>query len=155
LTSSIRWIIIDTLRGDAMNEHYNQNFTQEQISIILKAIQDCIREDKYIISKNENRQENVDFIKEYNLGIKRQKEILLLLTPYDFCHSLQNTNLGFEHEILYVFCPQAILYSTEKAEEQNVDIYIKFNFLDRNSGKRVVVVSFHKRNRPIDCPFRQ
>lgn len=102
---------------------------------------------------NENRQENIDFINEYNLISKKQSEILLKIEPEDFCHTLQNTNLGFEHEILYVFCPQVMLFNFS-GEEELIDIYTKFNIIDVASGKRVVVISFHKRNKPIDYLFR-
>lgn len=54
-----------------MNRRYNQNYTREQIDVILAMIQDCIRESRFIISKNENRQENIDFINEYNLNSGR------------------------------------------------------------------------------------
>jgi len=86
--------------------YYNQNYTSKQISTVLEIIQDCVRESRFYISKNENRQENINFINEYNLNNKKQKEILLKITPKDFCYTLQNTNLGFEHEVLYVFCLQ-------------------------------------------------
>jgi hypothetical protein len=76
----------------------------------------------------------------------------LKIAPEDFCHTLQNTNLGFEHEVLYVFCPRVMLFNFEDNEEL-VDIYIKFNIIDLNGGKRVVVISFHKRNKPIDYLF--
>jgi hypothetical protein len=136
-----------------MNQHYNQNYSREQIAAILTTIQDCVREGRFIISKNENRQENIDFINEYNLSSRRQKEILLKIKPEDFCHSLQNTKLGFEHEVLYVFCPQVMLFNFDGIEEL-VDIYTKFNLIDSDSRKRVVVISFHKRNKPIDYLFR-
>lgn len=136
-----------------MNQHYNQNYTWEQIDEILAMIHDCIREGRFIISKNENRQENIDFINEYNLNGRRQKEILLKIKTEDFCHSLQNTKVGFEHEVLYVFCPQVTLFNFDDIEEL-VDIYTKFNLIDSESGKRVVVISFHKRNKPIDYLFR-
>jgi len=100
-----------------MDTYYNQNYTREQISDVLKIIQDCVRERRFYISKNENRQENIDFINEYNLTSKKQKEILLKITPEDFCHSLKNTNLGFEHEVLYVFCPQVMLFNIENNEK--------------------------------------
>lgn len=136
-----------------MNQHYNQDYTKEQIGIVLQTIKDCVRENRYIISKNENRQENIDFINAYNLTSKKQKEILTRIEPEDFCHTLQNTNLGFEHEVLYVFCPQVMLYNLD-GEEELVDIYTKFNVIDIASAMRVVVISFHKRNKPIDYLFR-
>jgi hypothetical protein len=39
-------------------------------------------------------------------------------------------------------------------EEELVDIYTKFNIIDVASGKRAIVISFHKRNKPIDYLFR-
>lgn len=71
----------------------------------------------------------------------------------DFCHSLQNTKVGFEYEVLYVFVPQAQLFNAD-GEAETVDIYIKFNIIDMSSGSRAVVISFHKRNKPIDYLFR-
>ncbi len=136
-----------------MNRHYNQNYTREQIAGVLQTIQDCVRESRFFISKNENRQENIDFINEYNLTSKKQKEILLKIEPEDFCHRLQNTNLGFEHEVLYVFCPQVMLFNFNGNEEM-VGIYIKFNIIYLDGGNRVVVISFHKCNKQVDYLFR-
>ena len=112
-----------------MNPHYNQHYTKEQIVLILQTIQDCVRENRFVISKNENRQENIGFINHYNLTSKMQKEILLQIKFDDFCHTLQNTNIGYEYETLYVFYPQVTLF--------NLD-----------------VISFHERNKPIDYLFR-
>lgn len=135
-----------------MNPHYNQHYTKEQIVLILQTIQDCVRENRFVISKNENRQENIGFINHYNLTSKMQKEILLQIKFDDFCHTLQNTNIGFEQEILYVFCLQVKLFNFEGNEEV-VNVYTKFNIID-SRGKRVVIVSFHKRNKPIAYLFR-
>jgi hypothetical protein len=136
-----------------MNQHYNQNYTREQIVAVLQTIQDCVRMSQFIISQNENRQENIDFIKEYNLTSKKQKELLLKIEPEDFCHTLQNIKMGFEHEVLYVFCLQVLLFNFEDKEEM-VDIYTKFNIIDHNQGPFVVVISFHKRNKPINYLFQ-
>lgn len=136
-----------------MNIHYNQDYTKEKITGILSSILDCISEDRYIISRNENRQENNDFIAEYNLNSERQKQILLGITPEDFCHSLMNTNVGYEHEVLYVFVPQIRLFNFGGIEKL-VDVYIKFNLIDYYGGKRTIIISFHKRNKPISYCFR-
>lgn len=64
-----------------MSEHYNQNYTKE----------------------------NIQFIQDYNLKDAKQKAIILSIETTDFCHSLQNTNIGYEYETLYVFCPQRAL----------------------------------------------
>jgi len=71
----------------------------------------------------------------------------------DFCHSLQNTKLGFENETLYVFCPQMSMFNFDGKEEL-VDIYIKFDIINYVVGRQVVVISFHKRNKSMDYLFR-
>lgn len=136
-----------------MEEHYNQNYSQKEIATILQKIKECVENNKYIIAQNENRQENVQFIQEYNLNSAKQKEILLSIKVDDFCHSLNNINPGFEHEILYVFCPQRTLFDV-LGEEEVVDIYTKFNIIEYGQNKRVIAVSFHKRNKPISYCFR-
>ena len=136
-----------------MNPYYNQDYTKDQIKNILLIIQDCIRRDRYSISINENRRENKDFINNYNLSTAKRKDILLKIELEDFCHSLQNTNLGFEHETLYVFCPQMRLFNFD-GEEELVDIYTKFNIIDYDAGKRVIAISFHTRNKPLHYMFR-
>ena len=127
-----------------MNPHYNQNYSREEIKGILAKIKECVAAGKYTISLNERRQENSD----------RQKSILMQIEVEDFCHSLQNIKIGYEHEILYVFVPQVQLFNAD-GEEEMIDLYTKFNVLDLPSGKRTVVISFHKRNKPIDYLFRK
>ena len=136
-----------------MNPYYNQNYTREQIDAILDKIKDCVVNRRFTISKNEHRQENIDFINEYNIRSERQSSIPLQIQTEDFCHSLQNVNPGFEHEILYVFVPQVQLFNAD-GEEETVNVYTKFNVIDMTNGSRTVVISFHKRNKPIDYLFR-
>lgn len=137
-----------------MSEHYNQNYTREEVEVILNRIKDCIKDNQYIISQNQNRAENIQFINEYRLDEKRRKEILLGIEVDDFCHSLNNINPGYEHEVLYVFCPQRNLFNIF-GEEEFVDIYTKFNIIEyKVDKKRVVTISFHKRNKLIDYLFR-
>ena len=105
-----------------MNSHYNQNYTKQEIDEILDKVKNCVYNNRYTISLNENRQENIDFINEYNIYSNKQKKILLQLKVEDFCHSLQNTKPGYEYEVLYVFVPQVNLFNAEGVEEK-VDIY--------------------------------
>lgn len=71
----------------------------------------------------------------------------------DFCHTLQNIRIGYEYEVLYVFVPQIKLFNLDGTKEM-VDVYTKFNVIDMPSGSRIVVISFHKRNKPIEYLFR-
>lgn len=137
-----------------MSQCYNDSHSWKQIVALLKTIKHCVKADRFFIAKNENRQENMDFITRFNLHHKRQREILLEIEPDDFCHSLKNKNPGYEHEVLYVFCPQVKLFEFGSIEPSLVDIYIKLNLIDTDNGKRAIVISSHKRNRPIDYLFR-
>lgn len=136
-----------------MNVHYNQNYSREEIDVVLNKIKTCVENNRYTIALNENRQENIDFINEYNIRSNKQKSIFLSLETEDFCHSLQNTKLGYEHEILYVFVPRIQLFNVDGVEEM-LDVYTKFNIIDMQGGTRTIVISFHKRNKPIDYLFR-
>ena len=136
-----------------MNQHYNQNYTKEEIEEVLNKIKKCVSLGKYTISQNDKRQENINFINEYNIRSDKQKSILMQIRVEDFCHTLQNTNLGYEYEVLYVFVPQVELFNAD-GDAETVDIYTKFNVIDLPTGKRTVVISFHKRNKPLDYLFR-
>lgn len=96
-----------------MNEHYNQRYTKETINEVLSSILNCIDKGNYTISMNDNRQGNKDFAAEYNLNTKKQKELLLRIKTEDFCHSLMNTNPGYENEVLYVFVPRYKLFNID------------------------------------------
>ena len=89
-----------------MNPYYNQNYTREEIQNVLDKIKTCVSLGKYTISLNEKRQENIEFINEYNIRSDKQKSILMQIEVEDFCHTLQNTKPGYEYEILYVFITQ-------------------------------------------------
>ena len=139
-----------------LSVHNNQNprnYPRKEIEEVLEIIKACVSSDRYIISLNENRQENIDFINEYNIRSEKQKSILKQIEVDDFCCSFQNFKPGYEHETLYIFVPQVLLYNAD-GEEEIVDIYTKFNIIDRPDGKRTIVISFHKRNKPIDYLFR-
>ena len=136
-----------------MNPNYNQNYTKEDIENILCTIKECIECNKYTISFNQKRRENIAFVNDYNIRSDKQKRILLNIKVDDFCHSLQNTNVGYEHEVLYVFVPQVSLYNIDDVEEV-VDIYTKFNIIDYGDTSRTIVISFHKCNKEIDYAFR-
>lgn len=136
-----------------MNPHYNQNYTRNEIQSILARIKQCVSSGQFLISLNDNRQENIDFINTYNIRSSKQKSILMQLKVEDFCYSLLNTKPGYEHEILYVFVPQVRLYNSND-EEETIDLYTKFNIIEKPQGAWTVVISFHKRNKPAVYLFR-
>lgn len=112
------------------NHHYNQDYTKDEIEAVLSRIKECVEKDRFQISMNENRKENVDFINEYNLTHAKRKKIIKGISLNDFCHTLQNTKKGYEDETLYVFVPRVVLF-TAVGEKEYVDIYTKFNLIER------------------------
>ena len=136
-----------------MNLHYNQNYSKEESDAVLDKIKSCVSSNRYTIALNENRQENINFINEYNIRRDKQKNILLQLKTEDFCYTVQNRKIGYEQEILYVFVPQVHLFNNDDIDEM-VDVYTKFNIITQGNGKRTVVISFHRLNKPIEYLFR-
>ena len=142
------------MEGDyTMNPYYNRDYEWGEVDKILSKIKACIEKESYYVSLNEKRKENISFINTYNIRKNKQKSILMQIEVDDFCYSLRNKKNGYENEVLYVFVPQVSLFNSDD-DEECVSIYTKFNILDQPSGNFVVVISFHKLNRPIDYLFR-
>jgi hypothetical protein len=128
-------------------------FTPDEIKEYLNKFKKCVLDGRYSISQNVNRQENIDFIEDYKIDSKKEKEILLGLQFDDFCYAGKNDNPNFAHEVLYIFCKQHELDYWGTLEI--VDIYIKVNMIEtRSENLFSVVVSFHKRNFEITYLFR-
>ncbi len=80
------------------------DLTPDDIKRYLDKFRKSILKGKYIISKNQNRQENIDFIEDYKIDMKKEKEILLGIQYDDFCYAVDNKKEEFAHEKLYIFC---------------------------------------------------
>ena len=129
------------------------NFTPDEIKEYLDKFKKCVLEGRYSISQNENRQENIYFIEDYKIDTKKEHEILLGLQFDDFCYAVENDNIDFAHEVLYIFCKQHELDFWGTLE--TVDVYIKVNMIETRRGDLFsVVVSFHKRNFEVTYLFR-
>ncbi|NOW03258.1 hypothetical protein [Clostridium beijerinckii] len=130
-----------------------KDYSKEQIRNLVEIIKECVREDRYTISLEENKAENIQFIEEYNINEKKRISILCDIDYKDFCYGLQNVKNGVEQNDLYVFCLQKELYNVEGRREI-VDIYLKFNVICNEVNSSRVLVSLHKRNKPITYLFR-
>ena len=136
-----------------MNPNYLQNYTKKDIKEVLSKIPACIRNGRYTVSTNNNRVENINFINDYNLRDKKIRKIILNMKVEDFCHALHNTNPKHSDKILWVFVPQVELSDVD-GDSITVDVYTKFNIVNSQSSDYTIVISFHKRNKPIDYLFR-
>lgn len=129
------------------------DFTPEDIKAYLKKLKKLVLENKYTISRNNNREENKRFIEDYKIDSRKEKEILMNLEFDDFCYAANNKNPKFAHEVLYIFNKE---YGLDKWEELvSVDIYIKTNKTQTRTGEDImIIVSFHERNMPIKYLFK-
>jgi hypothetical protein len=100
-----------------LNKKRIVNYKREEVATVLETIQICVVEDKFILSANINRVENLEFTDKYNLTVAKIKEIISKIEVEDFCYGLQNEHVGYEHEILYVFCPQVELPYGKKLKQ--------------------------------------
>lgn len=129
------------------------DFTTEEIQLYLDELAKLIKDDSYTIALNGNRQENIDFMEDYRITSEKSKEILLSITPYDFCYAVNNRNPNFSHEKLYIFCKEFPLDNW--GDTEIVDIYIKTNQTHTvKGGRNAIIISFHKRNKPISFYFK-
>lgn len=122
----------------------------DEIKKYIEEIQTAVKADKYRIDRNKKRQGNLDLYKNYVIDEKKSKEILMSLTPEDFCKIVRNEHIGFEHELLYIFGKDAKLLQRFGTEEEMVSLYIKFNKLE---NQFVIVISFHKQTYPLTYAF--
>ena len=130
-----------------------KDYSEEQIKNLIVIIKDCVRENRYTISLEDNQQENIQFIQDYNINENKRVNILFYLDYKDFCYGLQNLKDGIEQNNLYIFCVQKELYNIEDKKEL-VDIYFKFNIICNEAEEYRILVSLHKRNKPITYVFK-
>ncbi len=128
------------------------DFTSDDIKKYLDKFRKTVLDGKYIVSKNQNRQENIEFIEDYKIDTKKEKEILLGIQYDDFCYAVDNEKEEFAHEkCTYSKCQELDHWGTL----ESVDIYIKINMTQTKKGDDfTIVVSFHKRNKPIKYLFK-
>ena len=125
--------------------------TIEDIEAYLVDVKASIRNGKYRVEQNSNRSDNMDLFIDYVIDKRKEKEILLSLTPMDFSEIRYNRKPGYEHELLYVFGKEVELLQRFGSRKEQVALYIKFNKLE---SKYVIVISFHKQKYPLKYAFR-
>lgn len=133
---------------------YNQNYTKNEIQRIINRIKNSVKQNHYMISLNEHRQENKEFIELYQLHSLKQKKILLHLKIEDFCYSLENHHPTYHHETLYVFAPNLVLWNIQGYPE-TINVYIKINIVPKMKKKQVIIISFHPNHQQAHYLFKR
>lgn len=126
--------------------------TEQEVTEILEKVKACVHKGLFRISLNPNRIENENFIDEYKLTTKKQKDMILALDIYDFSKIDKDKNNNIE--ILYFFGRQYVLNHRDRGIE-NIEAYIKFAIKLRNNNDFILFISFHKANYPIQYYFKK
>ena len=124
------------------------NYTKEEINEYLENVKELVKKNKFKIS-DVNREKNVEFIENYNLYSRKQKEMLLSIETSDFCYAVDDYNTN---EKLYIFSKEYELNNWGRYE--NVNVYIKINIRKLVSDEYAIIISFHKREKEIKFLFK-
>ena len=126
------------------------NLSIADIEEYLSIVRQAVREDRYEIERNENREENLKLSWQYMLPEEEIKKIIYSLTPLDFSEAVKNRKKRFANEILYVFGKNVNLIERDSGQEKEIELYIKFN---KEIDNYVIVISFHEANHPVKKYF--
>lgn len=126
------------------------NLSIADIEEYLSIVRQAVREDRYEIERNENREENLKLSWQYILPEEEIKKIIYSLTPLDFSEAVKNRKKRFANEILYVFWKNVNLIERDSGQEKEIELYIKFN---KEINNYVIVISFHEARHPVKKYF--
>jgi hypothetical protein len=126
------------------------NLSIADIEEYLSIVRQAVREDRYEIERNENREENLKLSWQYMLPEEEIKKIIYSLTPLDFSEAVKNRKKRFANEILYVFGKNVNLIERDGGQEKEIELYIKFN---KEIDNYVIVISFHEAKHPVKKYF--
>lgn len=126
------------------------NLSIADIEEYLSIVRQAVREDRYEIERNENREENLKLSWQYMLPEEEIKKIIYSLTPSDFSEAVKNRKKRFANEILYVFGKNVNLIERDSGQEKEIELYIKFN---KEIDNYVIVISFHEAKHPVKKYF--
>lgn len=126
------------------------NLSIADIEEYLSIVRQAVREDRYEIERNENREENLKLSWQYILPEEEIKKIIYSLTPLDFSEAVKNKKKRFANEILYVFGKNVNLIERDSGQEKEIELYIKFN---KEINNYVIVISFHEARHPVKKYF--
>lgn len=126
------------------------NLSIADIEEYLSIVRQAVREDRYEIERNENREENLKLSWQYMLPEEEIKKIIYSLTALDFSEAVKNRKKRFANEILYVFGKNVNLIERDSGQEKEIELYIKFN---KEIDNYVIVISFHEAKHPVKKYF--
>jgi len=117
------------------------------VEIIVEKMKGCVEAGEFVVLP---RDDNIEFITAYSITKQIQKDILLGLSIEDYCESEPSEKVSGSY--IHIFGNRPNLTDSHGMQNQ-VEMYIKFEIIEKPYGSRTVFISFHKRLFPLTFPF--
>ena len=118
------------------------------VEYILDEMIECVEQGNFVVKQTEK---NEVFAFEFSLTNEKRRNMLLSLKVEDYFNSDESRN--FPGRYIHEFCPKYKLVNIEGNDEL-VDVYVKFEVEEEDTGKQTVVVSLHRAEKEVHFAFK-
>jgi len=119
------------------------------IEYILDEMIECVEQGNFVVKQTEK---NEVFAFEFSLTDESRRNMLLSLKVEDYFNSDESRN--FPGRYIHEFCPKYNLINIDGNDEQ-VDVYVKFEVEEEDIGKQTVVISLHRAEKEVHFVFKR
>ena len=119
------------------------------IEYILDEMIECVEQGNFVVKQTEK---NEVFAFEFSLNDESRRNMLLSLKVEDYFNSDESRN--FPGRYIHEFCPKYNLINIYGNDEQ-VDVYVKFEVEEEDIGKQTVVISLHRAEKEVHFVFKR
>ena len=118
------------------------------VEFILDEMIECVEQGNFVVKQTDK---NEEFAFEFSLTIEEIRNMLLAIKVEDYFNSDESRN--FPGRYIHEFCPNYSLCDID-GNEESVDVYIKFEVEEENTGKQTVVISLHRPEKEVHFAFK-
>ena len=118
------------------------------VQYILNEMIKCVKRGDFVVIKTDK---NKTFASEFNITDELRRSMLLDVKVEDYFNSDESRN--FSGRFIHEFCPKYELYNMLGIIEL-VDVYIKFEIEEEDTGKQTVVIGLHRPEKEIRYVFK-
>jgi hypothetical protein len=119
------------------------------VEYILEEMMECVEQGNFVIKQTDK---NEEFAFEFSLTTELKSNMLLAIKVEDYFNSDESRN--FPGRYIHEFCPIYNLCNMDGNEEP-VDVYVKFEVEEDNTGKQTVIVSLHRAEKEVHYAFER
>jgi len=119
------------------------------VEYILEEMMECVEQGNFVVKQTDK---NEEFAFEFSLTTELKRNMLLAIKVNDYFNSDESRN--FPGRYIHEFCPIYNLCNMDGNEEL-VDVYVKFEVEEDNTGKQTVIVSLHRAEKEVHFAFER